>query len=86
MYSGVSFTSNTANSGGAVSLAPDLQTLNVVGSTFTSNVAAGSGGGLYGQLYGADSVNLNDVTFNTNKAYDGGGLYLDGFLTNGELC
>ncbi|PRP87399.1 hemagluttinin family protein [Planoprotostelium fungivorum] len=83
--SGVSFTSNTATSGGAVSLAPDLQTLNVVGSTFTSNVAAGYGGGLYGQLYGADSVNLNDVTFNTNKAYEGGGLYLDGFLSNAAL-
>jgi len=78
-FGGVTMTSNTANSGGAVYAAAGT-TLTFSGSstTFNYNYAASSGGAVY--IAGSNS-SLNfagsSVTFTSNTANSGGAVYMD---------
>ena len=72
------FTDNSANLGGAVSL-PGIDSNSIIDNcTFTDNTAAANGGAVYYWSNTAD-LEITDSTFTGNSAPDGGAVYFCGY-------
>jgi predicted outer membrane repeat protein len=89
------FQNNSADEryGGAIYCAR-LETTDIRGCDFDSNIAEMQGGGLYAGFNSSASVTVSDCTFTANEARDqweesaGGGIYASGtvYLTESDFC